>query len=221
MKIDSLKLKGLYVFENIQRVVNSKVLEKGNSLVFSLDKAMRELRFFQDHVGNFEKELKEAIRMEFSNILTDNKSEMGNKEKKLHDMHQNIMNVMNDHIVNEEKRIKTHIHKRLVDMKLSKHDLDEANFEISDYRKAKMEEPQKKLTSSSLGGPMGRMSTNQSNQGSRTVLDQPLISSEDSMKIVMLLQSKMIKQRTLWDLRHVSTVKKYEEKIADLEKRLS
>ena len=40
LKIDALKLKGSYVYDNIQRVVNSKVLEQGNTLVFSLDKAM-------------------------------------------------------------------------------------------------------------------------------------------------------------------------------------
>lgn len=69
LKIDALKLKGAYVYDNIQKVVNSKVLQQGNTLVFALDKAMRELRFFQDHVAKFEVELGHAIHHEFRDQL--------------------------------------------------------------------------------------------------------------------------------------------------------
>jgi len=41
------------------------------------------------------------------------------------------------------------------------------------------------------------------------------------MKLVMMLQEKMIKQRTFWDMRLVTTIKKYEEKITFLENKLS
>ena len=46
-------------------MVNSKVFEQGNSLVFALDKAMRDVRFYQDHIHNYENELKHAIYQEF------------------------------------------------------------------------------------------------------------------------------------------------------------
>lgn len=48
-----------------------------------------------------------------------------------------------------------------------------------------------------------------------------LISAEDIMKIVMKQQEKMIQQRTLWDMRFVTTVKKYEDRIKYLEVKLS
>ena len=58
-------MRSAHIFENIQRVVNSKVFEQGNSLVFALDKAMRDVRFYQDHVHNYEDELRDAIYQEF------------------------------------------------------------------------------------------------------------------------------------------------------------
>ena len=51
--------------------------------------------------------------------------------------------------------------------------------------------------------------------------DDTLLNAEDIMKIVMNLQEKMIKQRTLWDMRLVTTIKKYEEKLRYMENRLS
>jgi hypothetical protein len=80
LKIDSLKLRCAHVFDNIQRVTNAKVLEQGNSLVFTLDKAIREVRFFQDHIGGFEKDLREAIQHEFRKLLLDNKQTISAKE---------------------------------------------------------------------------------------------------------------------------------------------
>ena len=65
LKIDSLKLRCSQVFDNITRVSNALVFEQGNSLVFALDKAMSEVRFYQDHIKEFEDDLTNAIRNEF------------------------------------------------------------------------------------------------------------------------------------------------------------
>ena len=65
MKIDSLKLRSAHVYDNIVRVSNAKVFEQGNALVFALDKAMSKVRFYEDHIHEYESELKNAIREEF------------------------------------------------------------------------------------------------------------------------------------------------------------
>lgn len=57
------------VSENITTVVNSRIYEKGNSLVFELDKAFRELKFYKDHIQGYERELKDIIREEFRKQL--------------------------------------------------------------------------------------------------------------------------------------------------------
>jgi hypothetical protein len=38
------------VYDNITRVVNSRMYEKGGALIFELDKTSRELRFIYDHL---------------------------------------------------------------------------------------------------------------------------------------------------------------------------
>jgi uncharacterized protein YaaR (DUF327 family) len=51
--------------DNITRIVNSKVYEKGNGLIFELDRALREVKFYKDHVKDFEDEMKEFVKAEF------------------------------------------------------------------------------------------------------------------------------------------------------------
>jgi len=69
LKLDALKLRSAHIFDNMQRVINSRVFEQGNSLVFSLEKAMREVRFYQQHIAGYEKELKDAVHTEFRDHL--------------------------------------------------------------------------------------------------------------------------------------------------------
>ncbi len=51
--------------ENITRIVNSKVYEKGNGLIFELDRGLREVKFYKDHIKDFEEEMKEFVKAEF------------------------------------------------------------------------------------------------------------------------------------------------------------
>ena len=51
--------------DNITRIVNSNVYEKGNGLIFELDRALREVKFYKDHVKDFEDEMKEFVKVEF------------------------------------------------------------------------------------------------------------------------------------------------------------
>ncbi len=48
--------------ENITRIVNSKIYEKGNGLIFELDRGMREVKFFKDHINSFEKEMIDLVK---------------------------------------------------------------------------------------------------------------------------------------------------------------
>ena len=68
--------------DNITRIVNSKIYEKGNGLIFELDRGMRELKFYKDHINSFEKEMKEFVISEFrkSIIEKDLKIDFGKKQ---------------------------------------------------------------------------------------------------------------------------------------------
>jgi hypothetical protein len=64
-RVEGLKAKLRMMHDNITRIVNSKVYEKGNGLIFELDRALREVKFYKDHVKDFEDEMKEFVKVEF------------------------------------------------------------------------------------------------------------------------------------------------------------
>ena len=68
-RIESLKSKIHMMHDNITRIVNSKVYEKGNGLIFELDRGIREVKFIKEHVNTFEKEMKDFVRTEYRKIL--------------------------------------------------------------------------------------------------------------------------------------------------------
>lgn len=47
--------------DNIIRTVNSRIYEKGNGLIFELDRGLREVQFYKDHISTFEREMKEVV----------------------------------------------------------------------------------------------------------------------------------------------------------------
>ena len=89
------------MYENISRVSNALLFEQGNSLVFALDKAMNEVRFFRDHISEFEKELTKAIHYEYRIELQDNSQTIQKKDKQIHDMHERIMHTVKNLVVSE------------------------------------------------------------------------------------------------------------------------
>jgi hypothetical protein len=55
--------------ENLDKLINSKMYEKGNSLIYELDNVNRQLRLFKDHVYMMEKEVKSNVRQDFQEFL--------------------------------------------------------------------------------------------------------------------------------------------------------
>ncbi len=68
-RIDGLRSKLKMMHNNIIRTVNSRIYEKGNALIFELDRGMREVRFYKQHISFFEKEMKEFVGEEFRTRL--------------------------------------------------------------------------------------------------------------------------------------------------------
>jgi hypothetical protein len=70
-RIEGLKSKVSMMQDNILRAVNSKIYEKGNALIFELDRGLREVRFYKEHLETFEKEMQEFVKVEFKKSLMD------------------------------------------------------------------------------------------------------------------------------------------------------
>ena len=72
-KLQALKYRCCHVYDNIQRVTNSRVFESSNTLVYALDRAMQEVRFYQEHIGTYEEELERAMAERYRLKLEDMK----------------------------------------------------------------------------------------------------------------------------------------------------
>ncbi len=68
-RIEGLKNKFGMMRDNITRAVNSKIYEKGNALIFELDRGLREVRLYKEHIGSFEREMMDFVRVEFRKTL--------------------------------------------------------------------------------------------------------------------------------------------------------
>jgi len=64
-KIENLEFRISKTQENLDKLINSKMYEKGNHLIYELDNVNRQLRLFKDNVHIMEKELNSKIRKEF------------------------------------------------------------------------------------------------------------------------------------------------------------
>lgn len=56
----------------MDKLINSKMYEKGNQLIYELDLVNRQLRLFKDNLYAMERELKSSIRAEFADNLRRN-----------------------------------------------------------------------------------------------------------------------------------------------------
>jgi hypothetical protein len=86
IRLEGTKKKLNALQQNVTRVVNSKVYEKGNALVFELDRATRETSFYQKHLATFESEMREALRLEFKDALEQKDLTINLQKKNTFDM---------------------------------------------------------------------------------------------------------------------------------------
>ena len=95
--------------DNISSIVNSKIYEKGNALIFELDKSLRDVRFYQDHIYVFEKEMKEFVQAEFRELLQKKDFMLDMQKKTMHDISAKLVDEVKLHMTTEQKRIKKQI----------------------------------------------------------------------------------------------------------------
>lgn len=55
--------------DELNKIVNTKVFSKGNSLIYELDHTTRQLRLIKDNVSTLEQQLKDKIRLSFDKDL--------------------------------------------------------------------------------------------------------------------------------------------------------
>ncbi len=80
-KIENLEERINNTRDNLDKLINSKMYEKGNQLIYELDQVNRQLRLFKDNLYAMESELRSNIRSEFADTLRRNMRDLDNSIK--------------------------------------------------------------------------------------------------------------------------------------------
>ena len=91
--------------DELQKIVNTKVFAKGNTLIYDLDHTMRQLRLVKDNIYTMEGKLKDKTKLSFEKDLERARLELAESKKKFNeyqttlnshvkaDIQQNIQNI--------------------------------------------------------------------------------------------------------------------------------
>lgn len=75
-KIENLENRITKTQDNLDKLINSKMYEKGNLMIYELDNVNRQLKLFKDHVFILEKEIEVRVHDEYKKVMSDNKGKM-------------------------------------------------------------------------------------------------------------------------------------------------
>lgn len=91
-KIENLENRITKTQENLDKLINSKMYEKGNLLIYELDNVNRQLKLFKDNVFILEKEMNLRIHNEYQKTMRDNKSKMFELSRLFRDFKDSVAN---------------------------------------------------------------------------------------------------------------------------------
>lgn len=91
--------------ENLDKLINSKMYEKGNQLIYELDSVNRQLRLFKDNVFAMEKELRIDIRSEFADNLRKNLRDIDTSKNRFNDYKTDVTTKVKADLALEQHKI--------------------------------------------------------------------------------------------------------------------
>ncbi|CDW75699.1 UNKNOWN [Stylonychia lemnae] len=212
-RIEGLKRRVKLIYDNITRIVNSRVYEKGNSLIFELDRSLREKKFYQDHIFVFEKEMKEFVREEFRLMLQRKDLALDIQKKMMKDVGNQLVTEVKAHVLNEQKRIKKQIKQTARKMR----DLDSFKPKQRNFYQI-----QSQSDNNGFSQIEGKNKTLKNIENDDLMNPNDWVVSPEEATLEMLrMQDLLVKQRSLWMLKFQTQQKKYEDQIELLKNKLT
>jgi len=89
-KIENLEERISNTRDNLDKLINSKMYEKGNQLIYELDLVNRQLRLFKDNIFAMERELRSNIRAEFAETLRKNMRDLDTSVNRFKDFKNDV-----------------------------------------------------------------------------------------------------------------------------------
>lgn len=94
-----------------ERIVNAKIAERGNQVIYELDQSQRELRTLKDSIYTLENELRKALHAEYGASLRLKDVHIDNTERRFSDYKSNLTEDIKNFVLSSEKKILGNIEK--------------------------------------------------------------------------------------------------------------
>lgn len=90
----------------IDKMVNSRMYEKGNKIVYELDQANRSLKLLKDNMHLMETQIRTEIDCQFRNKLNHRETVLFKEMRKFNDFKKDFVSTMNAGVVEDQENIK-------------------------------------------------------------------------------------------------------------------
>ena len=90
---------------DIDKMINAKMTEKGNQIIYELDVATRELRMLKDNYYLMERLMRDEIRFEYQNTIVKRNNEIQKYKQSFRDYKQELNNEIKAEVSNEKALI--------------------------------------------------------------------------------------------------------------------
>lgn len=90
----------------IDKMVNSRMYEKGNKIVYELDQANRSLKLLKDNIHLMETQITTEIDCQFRNKLNHRETVLFKEMRKFNDFKKDFVSTMNAGVVEDQENIK-------------------------------------------------------------------------------------------------------------------
>jgi dsDNA-specific endonuclease/ATPase MutS2 len=206
-QIENLQARIANTQENLDKLINSKMYEKGNQLIYELDHVNRQLRLFKDNVYLMERELKNQLRDEFSEYFRKQRVKLEEAVHKFRQFRDDIQLKVGDDVTKEKDYITKEISKK-----------------AEEYKNKELGERMNRIVNVRSGDPMNITGANnkayqQNLQGYMEEIDN--MTEIEARQELAEMWTEMRTLRMFWKTKEMLTKDKYEREIFILKKQLT
>ena len=204
-KIENLEERINNTRDNLDKLINSKMYEKGNQLIYELDLVNRQLRLFKDNIFAMERELRSNIRAEFAETLRKNMRDLDTSVNKFKDFKNDVTTKVKADLAQEQYKIEKILKKKAEEFK-----------NISTSTTKDREKLQNRVKFQSTTDPIETQANKTNTFPTLQELNE--MTEREARAELAQMWDIMRKLRIFWKTKEVLTIDKYEKEIFTLKK---
>ncbi|CDW83349.1 UNKNOWN [Stylonychia lemnae] len=204
-KIENLEERISNTRDNLDKLINSKMYEKGNQLIYELDLVNRQLRLFKDNIFAMERELRSNIRAEFAETLRRNMRDLDTSVNRFKDFKNDVTTKVKADLAQEQYKIEKILKKKAEEFK-------NISTTSNSNRDGKLQNRVKFQSTEIVENPASRASN------FPTLQELNEMTEREARAELAQMWDIMRKLRIFWKTKEVLTIDKYEKEIFTLKK---